>query len=73
VPFKSAKQRAWAYTDEGTKALGGTDKVKEWEDETPSDLPTYANGETTSPDLKKKFQWAPAKHRAGYKKSERLA
>lgn len=31
MPFKSQKQRAWAYTKEGTKALGGKEKVAEWE------------------------------------------
>ena len=72
MPFKSVKQQAWAYTPEGTKALGGEDKVKEWQSETPSDLPKYANaGGTTSPDVKKKFQYTG--RRSGYKKSQRLA
>ena len=31
MPFKSQAQRKWAYTKEGTKALGGKEKVKEWE------------------------------------------
>ncbi len=31
MPFKSKAQNAWAHTPEGTKALGGPDKVKEWE------------------------------------------
>ena len=29
--FKSRKQRAWAYTKAGTKALGGKTKVAEWQ------------------------------------------
>jgi hypothetical protein len=31
MPFKSQAQRAWAYTKEGTKALGGKKAVAEWE------------------------------------------
>lgn len=31
MPFKSRKQRAWAYTKSGTKALGGKAKVAEWQ------------------------------------------
>ena len=31
MPFKSEAQRAWAYTKEGTKALGGKKAVAEWE------------------------------------------
>lgn len=31
MPFKSEAQRRWAYTKEGTKALGGKAKVQEWE------------------------------------------
>lgn len=31
MPFKSQAQRAWAYTKEGTKALGGKKNVLEWE------------------------------------------
>ena len=31
MPFKSQAQRKWAHTKEGTKALGGKEKVKEWE------------------------------------------
>lgn len=31
MPFKSEVQRRWAYTKEGTKALGGKEKVAEWE------------------------------------------
>ena len=36
MPFKSQAQRKWAYTKEGTKALGGTQAVKEWEQATGS-------------------------------------
>ena len=31
MPFKSEAQRRWAYTKEGTKVLGGKEKVAEWE------------------------------------------
>ncbi len=31
MPFKSEAQRRWAHTTTGTKALGGIDKVKEWD------------------------------------------
>lgn len=31
MPFKSEAQRKWAYTKEGTKALGGKKAVAEWE------------------------------------------
>lgn len=31
MPFKSQAQRKWAYTKEGTKALGGKQAVAEWE------------------------------------------
>ena len=31
MPFQSKAQNAWAHTPEGTKALGGAAKVKEWE------------------------------------------
>ena len=31
MPFKSETQRKWAYTKEGTKALGGKKAVQEWE------------------------------------------
>ena len=34
MPFKSQAQRKWAYTPEGTKALGGIKAVKEWEQAT---------------------------------------
>ena len=31
MPFVSQKQRAWAHTKEGTKAIGGKKAVAEWE------------------------------------------
>jgi len=31
MAYKSKKQRAWAHTEKGTKALGGPAKVKEWD------------------------------------------
>ena len=43
MPFVSKKQRAWAYTKEGTKALGGKKNVAEWEKATGNKkLPKYA-------------------------------
>ena len=31
MPYVSARQRRWAHTKTGTKALGGKKKVKEWD------------------------------------------
>lgn len=31
MPYKSDQQRKWAHTAEGQKALGGKDKVAEWD------------------------------------------
>lgn len=42
MPFKSQAQRKWAYTKEGTKALGGKKAVAEWEKATKSKLPKRA-------------------------------
>lgn len=43
MPFKSEAQRKWAYTKEGTKALGGINNVREWEKATGNKpLPKYA-------------------------------
>lgn len=43
MPFKSESQRKWAYTKEGTKALGGKKAVAEWERATGNrKLPEYA-------------------------------
>lgn len=70
MPFKSQKQRAFAYAN--PEKFGGDEGIKEWEGDTPSDLPKYANKSgTTSPDVKKKFQYTG--RRSGYKKSQRLA
>ena len=42
IPFVSKKQRAWAYTKEGTRALGGKKAVEEWEKATKNKkLPKY--------------------------------
>jgi hypothetical protein len=42
MPFKSEAQRKWAYTKEGTKALGGKKAVQEWEQATGNKkLPKY--------------------------------
>jgi len=30
-PYKSDRQRRWAHTKTGTKALGGKEKVEEWD------------------------------------------
>lgn len=42
MPFKSELQRKWAYTKEGTKALGGKKAVQEWEKATPKKIPKIA-------------------------------
>ena len=43
MPWKSEKQRAWGYTKEGAKALGGKKAVAEWEKATGErKLPKYA-------------------------------
>lgn len=34
MPFLSGAQSRWAFTPAGKKALGGTEKVKEWADAT---------------------------------------
>ena len=39
MPFKSQAQRKWAYTPQGTKALGGVKAVQEWEKATTKPLP----------------------------------
>ncbi len=40
MPFLSLKQNAWGHSPEGVKALGGPEKVKEWESATDySNLP----------------------------------
>ena len=42
MPFVSQKQRKWAYTQEGTKALGGKKAVAQWERATTKPLPKVA-------------------------------
>ena len=42
IPFKSEAQRKWAYTKQGTKALGGKKAVAEWEQATPKNIPKVA-------------------------------
>ena len=32
MPYKSRAQEAWAHTENGMKALGGEDAVKEWDE-----------------------------------------
>jgi len=45
MPYTSQKQRAWAHTDAGTKALGGPAKVHEWDQASKGkDLPVYSKG-----------------------------
>ena len=61
MPFKSKKERAFAYAN--PEKFGGEEGLKEWESETPSELPKYAHGKTTSPDVKKKFTYAPKSKR----------
>lgn len=31
MPYKSRQQEKWAHTPAGEKALGGPEKVKEWD------------------------------------------
>ena len=43
MPFVSKQQRKWAYTKEGTRALGGIKAVQEWENATGNrKLPKYS-------------------------------
>lgn len=62
MPFTSKKQRAFAHAN--PEKFGGEKGLQEWESDTPSSLPKYAHGQSTSPEVKKKFQWAP-KHKRG--------
>jgi hypothetical protein len=34
VPYLSVSQQRWAHTPQGTAALGGADKVREWDQAT---------------------------------------
>jgi hypothetical protein len=56
IPFVSAKQRAFGHAN--PEKFGGEEGLKEWESSTPSKLPKYKHGKTTSPDVKKKFTYA---------------
>lgn len=48
MPFVSGAQNKWAHTPEGVKALGGPEKVKEWESSTDySNLPEQAPKKNT--------------------------
>jgi hypothetical protein len=45
MPYVSDAQRRWAHTATGTKALGGPDKVAEWDRASKGkDLPMYSKG-----------------------------
>ena len=35
MPFSSRAQQRWGHSPSGARALGGEDKVKEWDDATP--------------------------------------
>jgi hypothetical protein len=42
MPYKSTSQQGWAHTPAGTKALGGEDKVAEWDESSKGkDLPDH--------------------------------
>ena len=56
MPLVSQKQRAFAHAN--PEKFGGEEGLKEWESETPSKLPKYKHGTTTSPKLKRKFAHA---------------
>lgn len=56
MPFTSGKQRAFAHAN--PEKFGGEAGLKEWESDTPSKLPKYAHGKTTSPAVKKRFTYA---------------
>lgn len=46
MPYKSDAQRRWAHTKAGTKALGGPEKVSEWDRASKGDsLPDHAGSE----------------------------
>lgn len=67
MPFRSKGQNAWGHTPAGIKALGGPQKVKEWEGET-----EYDNLPVKAP-RKKKFNYAPVRTRASYTADQRAA
>jgi hypothetical protein len=50
MPYTSDAQRRWAHTRAGTEALGGAEKVKEWDKASKGkDLPMYAKGTGARP------------------------
>lgn len=56
MPFKSEAQNAWGHTPEGIKALGGVDKVKEWESGTDySKLPKHVIRDSKKKEVMKKL------------------
>lgn len=59
MPFVSSKQRAFAHAN--PEKFGGESGLKEWESATPSKLPKYKHGSTTSPEVKKRFTYAAKK------------
>lgn len=64
MPFVSEAQEEWAHTPEGTKALGGPEKVKEWESETDhSNLPKRKK---PGPKPKKKPRYRQATRQTRY-------
>jgi hypothetical protein len=59
MPLTSQKQRAFAHAN--PEKFGGEKGLKEWESDTPSHLPKYAHGKSTSPETKKRFNYAHKK------------
>lgn len=54
MPYLSDSQRRWAHTQEGTKALGGAEKVKEWDKTSKGlDLPDHIKKHGKSADYLK--------------------
>lgn len=55
MPFKSLQQAKWGHSEVGLKALGGVDKLKEWDSGTDySKLPKrVTKGRTKSSIMKK--------------------
>ena len=66
MPFSSRAQQRWGHSPSGVRALGGDDKVKQWDDATPdfNALPERA-GEGDDP-VKREDKWlAGAVHHPG--------
>lgn len=56
MPFKSLAQSKWGHSEAGLKALGGVDKVKEWESHTDySRLPSHMVKNRTKSSIMKKL------------------